>query len=195
MEGDYTDGLLAGGDFVTITTKPEFSVSDLIDQAGALIGLGFSVKDTIINMLTGIGVYFAATASTVLTIFTQLMLLINAVLAAVLFWFTKMITTITSIISTINDLRTGAGSFTGIIVNMWTTFSVDAWADFVPVLAVVMWMQSVDKRIRDTGQGFLSILVGDAQMAFYFIDLIFSWSFTVFNFVWNGVVSFVTTIL
>ncbi len=54
------------------------------------------------------------------------------------------------------------------------------------------WFGSLEVRARRGGGNMFSVLTGDVQTAMWWVDLVWGWSWTVFNFVYGVIMQFVS---
>jgi hypothetical protein len=60
------------------------------------------------------------------------------------------------------------------------------------VIGFASWFGGLPVRANRAGSSMASVLTGDVQVVMYWVDLVWGWSWTVFNFVYGVVMQFVS---
>ncbi len=187
MQPPYTPGLAPDGDYVTITTSPDFNILAIVQQGFAYWGTTFATVNTVI---TAFATWFTQSATAVVDMITGLLTLIFYLAGTITSWVGRMASFFVNLFTFINTIFDGTiGGH-----NIWTEFNVSAWIDIIPVIAFIIWFGGIPLRARRGGVSELEILVRDLQIASWIIGEVWNWTFTVFNTVVNLVMTFVGTV-
>jgi len=133
------------------------------------------IARTYFNTLT---TYVADSVSWATTVVQQTFSFFAVTVGWILSWFTRMVSFFTTLISTVHDIFAGVYSVRAGIGDLWAFINFNSWIDFVPVAVFLAWMFDLDRRWRQTGQ-WVSHFVGDVQMIWWLITLIFGMATTV----------------
>lgn len=109
-------------------------------------------------------------------------------ITAITGWITRISSFFVTLFTIINSIIDG--SYSG-GTNWWTAFNVSAWLDVVPVFAFIFWFDSLPKRAKRMGVNTLEVAIRDLQIATYIVGEVWGWTFTLFSFVVNSVMTFV----
>ena len=187
MQPDYTPGLAPDGDYVTITTSPDFNILAIVQQGFAYWGTTFATVNTVI---TAFATWFTDSATAIIDMVTGMLTLIIYIAGTVTSWVARMANFFVNLLTFINTIFDGTiGGH-----NIWTEFNIAALIDIIPVIAFIIWFGGIPLRARRGGVSELEILVRDLQIASWIIGEVWNWTFTVFNTVVNLVMTFVGTV-
>jgi hypothetical protein len=183
---DYTDGDAPDGDLVYVTTTASFYVVDQIKQAFELYGVAWS---TIPAMLTGIASYWGTAAASVLSFFINIIIFVNFCAGSVIYWLNLFVSFFIQLFTICGDVIDGSATVSTGLGNMWELIGFATWASFVPVVIFIIWWSGLSVRSKKSGRSELELIVGDLQVVSYIVGEVFNWSYQVFNFMVNMLIS------
>lgn len=192
MAPDYVDGYAPDGDLVYVATGSSYYQTPLIDQAFAYYGLAVA---NILAVLTAFVVYFASSATAMISLIASIMTAVIFVAGSLIYWLNLFVNFFVSLITIIGDVIDGTSSISTGLGDMWAYFGFATWASAVPVFAFIFWVSSVSSRTAKSGRSNIEIMVGDLQIVTYLVDLVWGWAYTVFNFVVNIIMQFLSVIV
>jgi len=192
MLPDYTDGLAPDGDYVAVTTISTYHESNLINQAFAYYGL---VTANILSVLTAFVVYFASSATAMISLIASIMTAVIFVAGSLIYWLNLFVNFFVGLFTAIGNILNGTSTIVTGLEDMWAYFGFATWASAVPVFAFILWISSVSSRTAKSGRSNIEIMVGDLQIVTYLVDLVWNWAYTVFNFVVNIIMQFLSVIV
>jgi len=181
---DYTDAYAVDADSVAISILPEFAIPSQISQGFTLFGVDLAQVYLTITAFTG---WFTQSATAIRDMVVGLFTLIFYLAGTITSWVTRVATFFVALFTAINNVAHGTGGGT----DWFAAFNVSAWIDVIPVFAFIIWFDGLSRRARRMGVGALEVAIRDLQVASYIIGEIWNWSFTVFNFVVNMILTFV----
>ncbi len=92
----------------------------------------------------------------------------------------------------VGNILDGTASVMTGIDGIWSIIgNMDALIQFMPVLLTVYWFDSIDKRARRVGGGWMSFFIGDLQMVSWVLSFLVEWFSRVIEFVINRVMQFI----
>ena len=183
---NYTDGNAPDEDIVYVTTTASFYVVDQIKQAFDLYGVAWS---TIPNMLTSIATYWTDAASSVLSFFVNIITFVNLCAGSVIYWLNLFVSFFVQLFTICGNIIQGTATVSTGLGNMWELIGFATWAALVPIVIFVFWYGGIDERSSKAGKGEIEVMVGDLQIVSYLVGEMFNWSYLVFNFVVNMLIS------
>lgn len=178
---------IAGSGTPTIFFIPQW----FVDQGGAFFG----VSNFFASILSVMGSFVAWFTSSV----TYIGSLIYWIMTGITGWGLFVITWFGRAISFLTNFGTAMNS-------VWTQFST-ASAPYAEVVALIFsadglmlafligfmsWFGSLPARAKRAGGDALGVLVGDLQKGLWIVEAVWSWSWTIFNFVYGVVMQFVS---
>lgn len=190
LVADYTPGYAVDGDYVPVTTAASFSIIETVNEGFSFFGLAGNVTGVIIPTITNLAGWFTESATAVVDMTTGVLTLIFYISGTVTAWVARMANFFVNLLTNIN--RVFDGTIGG--HNVWTEFNVSAWIDFIPVIAFVVWFGGLPQRSKRAGVSSLEVLIRDLQIASYIVGEVWNWSFTLFNFIVNSVMTFVSVV-
>jgi len=192
MLPDYTDGLAPDGDYVAVTTISTYHESNLINQAFAYYGL---VTANILSVLTAFATYFASSATTIISLITSIMTAVIFVAGSLIYWLNLFVNFFVNLFTIIGNIINGTTAYTTGLGNIWNLIGFATWASAVPVFAFIFWVNSVSSRTAKSGRSNIEIMVGDLQIVTYLVGEVWNWTYMVFNFVVNMIMTFLSVII
>ena len=192
MTPDYTDGYAPDGDIVYVTTGSSYYQTPLIDQAFAYYGLAVA---NILAVLTAFVVYFASSATAMISLIASIMTAVIFVAGSLIYWLNLFVNFFVGLFTAIGNILNGTSTIVTGLGDMWAYFGFATWASAVPVFAFILWVSSVSSRTAKSGRSNIEIMVGDLQIVTYLVDLVWNWAYTVFNFVVNIIMQFLSVIV
>lgn len=173
-------------------STPYFIIpSWFIDQGGVVFGVAgfFSQLQLVMGEFVS---WFLLSVSYIVSLIASIMLGIVSIAVFVITWFGRginfMITLFTAVGNVFDTANTTVAPYAEVINLL---FSADGLM-LVFVIAFASWFGSLPARARRSGGNIASILTGDIQVAMYWVDLVWGWSWTVFNFVYGVIMQFVS---
>lgn len=191
---DYVDGYAVDADYVAIGVAASFSVISQVNEGFTFFGLTGAVIGQIIPTITALAVWFSDSATAVVNMASATLSLIIFVSTSVIYWFTKMATLIIGIFTIIGDILKGTGSVNTFFGDVWTYFSFSSWVDFLPITAFIWWYSNLSRRSKREGISEVERIIRDVQLVSYAVGEVWNWTFTLFNFVVNSVMTFVSVV-
>lgn len=189
MAGDYVDGYAPDGDYVAISVGASFSIIKQVNEGFTFFGLTGAVLGQIVPTITAFATWFADSATAIINMVSATMTLIIFVSGTVTAWFTRMVNTVVNICTIVGSLFDG--TYTAGMIDLWTVFKVSTWIDVVPIIAFMWWIDNIPRRAKSEGISQVERVIRDIQIVSYVVGEVWNWSFTVFNFVANMVMTFV----
>ena len=182
---------IAGGGGGTPTTFyiPQW----FLNQGGAFFG----IADLFTNLMSVMGafvVWFTTSVSNVVALIFSIASIVFFVGGSVIYWFGLFVTFWMGLFGAIGNILNGTSSITTGLGDMWSYFGVATWIGFIPLVVTVAWFDSVPKRAKRSGQGEIQIIIADIQIIMYVVGTVWEWSFTIFTFVFNTVMTFVSLV-
>jgi hypothetical protein len=194
----YVDGMSPDGRYVTVTTTSNFFLSQLIEQAAAYFGAIFpgaaSFLAGLTTMTSGISAFFGGTIASIVNGVTMVFKIMVGFAVFALDWGSRIATWVVNITTEVVNIFNGTSAAVTGLGNIWTLFNVTSWIDFIPLMLILLWLDSLDIREKRQGGGWVQIAVGDIQIATYILGLIMEYSWMVFNFVFNTIVNLASLI-
>ena len=187
---DYTDGYAVDADYVVITTYASFSIIDTVNEGFTFFGLAGNVTGVIIPTITSLAGWFSDSATAVVDMVSGVLTLVIYVSGTVTYWVSAFSTFFINLFNAINRVAHGTGGTT----DWYTAFNVAAWIGVVPIFAFIWWYDLLPKRAKRAGVTMLEIAIRDLQIASYIVGEVWNWTFTLFNFVVNSVMTFVSVV-
>ena len=172
----------------------DYSYYDLIVQFLEDIGetLGIDLLSGLLSILTTLKVQFTGAVTGAVGLLLIIYSIVTTPFTWARGWLARMITTtiqlVTIVIKIINGTQTGIGTLTDI----WALFEFSTWGfDFLPIIILITWFDSLDKRWRQ-GQGFMTTALGDLQQLnsilqffWYWTQLAIEWVASLANTLWG----------
>ena len=176
---------ILGGTTPTIFYIPQW----FLNQGGAYFGVtNFFAQ--LLSVMAAFVAWFTSAISNIITLIYWIMTGVVFIASQVITWFGRIIAFFVNLLTIIGSFFDG--TYTSGLPNLWTIFNVSQWIDFVPIIGFILWFDSLYRRKRKTGQGVIEIFIGDAQKVMYVVEQVWNWSWIVFNFVVNTVMTFVS---
>ena len=169
-----------------------YTPPSIIDQAFAYYGI---VTANILAVLSAFVVYSAASATAIISLITSIMTLVLFVSGSLIYWLALFVNFFVSLFTIIGNIINGTTAYTTGLGNIWNLIGFATWASAVPVFAFIFWVNSVSDRTRKTGRSNIEIIIGDLQIVTYLVGEVWSWVYTVFNFVVNIIMTFLSVII
>jgi hypothetical protein len=178
---------LVAGSGPTIFVIPQW----FVDQGGVFFGVtGFFTQ--LMAVMAQFVTWFVDSVANVIGLLFYIMTGIMNVAGFVITWFSRSISFMTTLFTAVGGIFTSFGTASAPyteVINL--IFSADGlMLGFV--IGFMSWFGGLPARARKTGQNLLSILTGDVQVAMYWVDLVWGWSWTVFQFVYGVIMQFVS---
>jgi len=159
-------------------------VYDWIDSAFEMFGV-FDFMTNTVAYVTALGAWFATSLTRIVSIVTQQFRIVAEIYTWTMRWVTRFFDTIL----TMGGIITGLLNNTGAVVlawgNTWTYFNIAGWYEIIPLIAIILWIDSIAS--RGETQGEINVFFGDMQT----FTNILSYFFTLFNFVASTVIDIV----
>jgi hypothetical protein len=183
MVPDYTDGLAPDGDYCTVGTYVGFSTGLLwlVDQVFNFFGFPGFIS-SITPMITTWATYLADSITVATGFVVQVLTLMFSTYIFVLNMFTLVISFFVSLINFVVGILDGTGDVVTGLGNVWTLINLGAWIGIVPMILVIAWLESLDKRAKQ-GQGYVICFWSDVSMMISAVSFFIDMSFRVINFV------------
>ena len=198
MAGDYVDGLAPDSDYYALSVTSNFYISQLIEEAAALFSAAFpgfaNFLDGLSNMTTTFAAYFSGTVTNILNGVAMTFKIMVGFATFALDWGTRIADWVVDITVEVLNILNGTSTAATGLGNIWTLFNVSSWIDFIPLMLILFWLESLDVREKKQGGGWVQIAIGDIQIATYILGLRMEWSWTVFNFVFNTIINLASLI-
>ena len=198
MAGDYVDGLAPDGDYFALSVTSSFYLSQLIEQAATLFSAVFpgfaSFLDGLSDMTSSISAFFGGTVTSIVSGVSMVFKIMVGFAVFALDWGTRIANWVVDITTEVLNIFNGTSAAATGLGNIWTLFNVSSWIDFIPLMLILFWLESLDVREKKQGGGWVQIAIGDIQIATYILGLIMEYSWMVFNFVFNTIVNLASLI-
>jgi len=163
-------------------TATYFFTAGVIDSAFLFFGIP-DFMASISAMILAYGAFFAMSMANLILIVVQMFRIITSVASFIITWLTRMISFLiqlgTIVTAILNGTQTGIGS----LIDIWEMFQVNEWIDFIPIAIFISWVNAIDSRARKMGGGWMSIFIGDLQMASWVISFMVDWMSRIVSFV------------
>ena len=194
----YTDGYAPDADYVALSVTSNFFLSQLIEQAAALFGAVFpgfaSFLDGLSDMTGSFAAYFGGTVTSIVNGITMVFKIMVGFATFALDWGTRIADWVVDITTEVLNILNGTSAAATGLGNIWTLLNVANWIDFIPLMLILFWLESLDVREKKQGGGWVQIAIGDIQIATYLLGLIMEYSWMVFNFVFNTIINLASLI-
>jgi len=175
---------------ISASTTTTFRILDLVVAAFNFFGLS-DISTPLFATISAFTTFFTSSSSAIILLITQIMTLVLFVSGSLIFWLTSFITFFINLFTIIGSIIDGTSSVQTGIGNMWTFFNFSAWVNFVPIVVFISWLDSLEKRRKQTGTDEIRLAIADLQLVSYVVGEVWNWTYTVFNFVFNVIMSLV----
>ncbi|MHA1215797.1 MAG: LamG-like jellyroll fold domain-containing protein [Candidatus Thorarchaeota archaeon] len=173
-----------------------FAVAAVIDQAFAYFGIVGFVSAITVAVKTW-GAYFLTSVTTATNFIVQILTIVTFLSGSILAWLTRFVNFffgVNGLFATVASILNGTNTVIGGLVNVWELMSINTWIDAVPIFVTIAWFDSIDKRAKRLGGGWMAIFIGDLQMISWVVSYMLDMSFRVINFVLDMVFRMINAI-
>lgn len=154
--------------------------SSVLDSVFGLFGItGFT--SSITSIIGGFATYFTQSITYVSSLIISIFTLFSSVVLFIIEWIGRVISTLIQIGDIVVGILNGTGAITTEIGNIWEWIKIDTWFSFIPIVMVIYWFNSIDQRAKQTGGGWMSILMGDINSIISVISFIFDFAWRVIS--------------
>jgi len=180
-----TSSLTPDGRYVTVGLQT-FYAPILLATIANLLGIS-DFATPLTNALTSLGGYFSTALGNGISVLIQMATIVALFATSVIFWLTLVVSTVVSVITTVGNLLNGTYSATTYLGNIWTLIGFGTWAPLLVLILLITWWDSLTPRARREGKSVYYLMIGDVQAGMYIVELIYTWSMYVFNFIYSVV--------
>ena len=164
-----------------------------IDQGGSFFGVA-NFFTQIMAVMAAFVAWFVQAVQTVISLIYSIASIIFFVAGTVIYWFAAFVNFWIAMFSFIGAITNGTSSIQTGLGDMWSYFGVATWVGFIPLVFTVIWFDSVESRGKKTGRSHVEILIADIQIIMYVVGTVWEWSWLIFSFVFNTIMTFVSLV-
>lgn len=181
---EITISFVTGGG--TIFIIPEW----FINQGGVFFGVA-DFFSNVSNVMASFVAWFTSSVSNVISLIFYVMSGIVSWATFIITWFGRGITFMLALFTAVGNVfdtaSTTVAPYKEVIDLL---FSADGLM-LAFIIGFGTWFGSLPARAKRSGGNMFAVLTGDVQTAMWYVDLVWGWSWTVFNFVYGVVMQFV----
>lgn len=173
--------------------------SDVVDTVFSSLGVQ-DFTSSITSSISSIGDYFATAFSYITSLIVTFFTLLASIGMFIITWFGYFVNAILSIGTGITNLLSGKSVPLGgfqieVLGQFWTAIATLITSGGLFIILVVYWFDSLDKRAKQTGGGWMSIFMSDIQSMISVFSFILDLAFRVVNFVIDTTMRFINFFL
>lgn len=162
-----------------------------VDQGGAFFGVA-DFFTNVTSVMAAFVVWFTTSISNVISLIYYVMTGVVSVAGFIITWFGRGITFMITLFTTVGGIFTTASTTVAPYKEVIDLiFSADGLM-LAFIIGFGTWFGSLSARAKRSGGNLFTVLTGDIQTAMWYVDLVWGWSWTVFNFVYGIIMQFVS---
>ena len=135
-------------------------VYTLINSAFAQFGI-VDFMSSITALITSFSAQFAASMTRIAQLIYQEFRVIGAVFNFFIYWYAAMVDIVLQFSTFYQSILNNTYALTNGIGNLWDFLNYDQWSPILPLVFLIWWIDSMQKRGLVTSGGMLQVFIGD----------------------------------